>query len=71
MPGSLDTFEGNDPFARAHRSGSSTSSKKNDAFAKHPEFNSGRVSIGAENTYAKLYVNRLFDCSFLLVLNMC
>jgi len=56
VPGGLDTFEGNDPFARGHRSGSSsTSSKKNDAFAKLPD--SGRVSFGAKNTYIKLYVD--------------
>ena len=55
VPGGLDTFEGNDPFARGNRSGSS--SKRNDAFAKLPESSSGRVSFCTENTYTKLYVD--------------
>ena len=42
MPGRLDAFDGSDPFAGSHRSGSS---KKNDAFADFYEFNPGRVSI--------------------------
>ena len=53
VPGRLDAFEGNDPFARSHRTGSgSTSSKKNDAFAKFAEASPGRVSIDAEKLYA-------------------
>lgn len=42
VPGRLDAFDGSDPFAGSHRSGSS---KKNDAFADFYEFNPGRVSI--------------------------
>lgn len=44
VPGHLDTFDGSDPFQRGHRSGSSLSSKKNEAFAGFSEFSQGQVS---------------------------
>ena len=43
VPGGLDTYDSNDPFAKSQRSGlSSSSSQKNDAFANFAEFSPAR-----------------------------
>lgn len=67
VPGGLDVFESNDPFARGHRTGSgSASSKKSDAFAKFAEASPGRVSIDAENSCMLIFAGKTDICFIVL-----